>query len=343
MKNFFLISTLLVVTACSYKKDIPEILQNKFDVRVISNNFSAPATNLEENHLKEILVLLYNNFSSEEIKEHFQLNDSTYNVYINDLFGERLIKKTDEGKFVPTCMVIDIEDGNKLRKTADSLGREMSLIAIDRLAKIKDTYKNILAFKTISFEDASLFILGNVIHNYWQLPVIEEKFLKAEPPLRGLNRYYLAILENDRAGNYQPFELFVNSFHKSRNQMAGYYGDKIVKSDSIITKIELNDIAKNKNVTLPLIGFGDQKKLEELALIISPDLLGYLEKNRTLFVKLYLDSIYRDRTAFREWFVWYYQFIITQVNRTLMEKGFIKKSSEYEWRFILVTEVTQKE
>lgn len=336
MKKIILLSVLLVMTACSNKKDIPDTLQNRFDVRIISNNFSKPTINLEKNHLKEILVLLHNNYPAEEIKEHFKLNESTYNLYINELFGEGLIKKTTEGKFVPTCMVINIDNGNQLKKTADSLGREMSLIAIDRLTKIKDAYKKIYSFKNISFDDASLLILGNVIHNYGQMPLIEEKYIKAEAPHRGANRYYLAILENNRSGELEPFGLFMNSFQQIENFTVGYYGNKTAGRDSIFTKAEMSKIIKNKNSSVPLIGTEDQKKLNELATIIAPDLINYLEKNRTLFVKLYLNSVYKDQTTFREWFVWYYQFIITQANKTLIEKGYIKNSLQQQDRFIVL-------
>ena len=335
-RKIILFLTLLIITACSHKKDIPETLQNKFDVLVISNNFNSPAINLEENHLKEILVLLHNNFSAEKIKEYFKLNDSTYNLCINSLFGEGLIKKTSEGNFVPACMVIDHENGNQLKKSADSLGCEMSLIAIDRLAKIKDEYKTIAAFIYIPFDNASLFILGNVVHNYWQMPVIEEKFINAEAPYRGVNRYYIAIVENNKAGKSQAFGLYTNRFQQIGNYLAGYYGSNVDERDSILTKSELGKIIKKNNSSIPLLKTEDQKKLNEIASIISSDLLNYLDKNRTLFVKLYLNSVYKDQTTFREWFAWYYQFIITQVNKTLIEKGFIKNIVPREDRFILV-------
>ncbi len=233
-------------------------------------------------------------------------------------------------------MVIDIENGNQLKKTADSLGREMSLIAIDRLPKIKEAYKNISAFKNISFKEASFFILGNVAHYYWQMPVIEEKFLKAEAPHRGANRYYLAILENETGGDVQPFDLFVNKFQRTGNYTAGYYGTEIERKDSIISKTDLSEIVNSKNSSIPFLKLDDQKKLNDVAAIISPDLLNYIEKNRTLFVKLYLNSVYKDQTTFREWFVWYYQFIITQVNKTLIAKGYINSFSQKETKFLLI-------
>lgn len=335
MKKTIFFLSLIFISACSHKKDISETLQNRFEVRVISNDFSASSVNLNENHLKEILVLLHNKFSAKEIKEHFKLNDNSYNLCINDLFGEGLIKRTAEGEFVPACMVINYKEGNKIKKTADSLGREMSLIAIDRLAKIKEAYSKIPAFKNISFDDASLFILGNVIHNYWQMPNVAKKYIKADPPHRGANKYYLAVLENKIENEFEPFGLFTNRFQMIGNYTVGYYGNRFPKSDSVITHEELNGLLKNKNSTVPELNVADQKKLNDLAAIISPDLINYLEKNRTLFVKLYLNSIYKDQTTFREWFAWFYQFIITQTNKTLIEKGFIKYPPSQYTEFIL--------
>ncbi|MCX6169708.1 MAG: hypothetical protein NTX65_10215 [Ignavibacteriales bacterium] len=324
LNNTFIALLVILISSCSHKKDIPETLQNKFEVRSISNDFSVPAINLNERHLKEILILLHNKFAAAEIKEYFKLSDNDYNLCINDLFGEGLIRVTSNGEFAPSCVVINFEDGNKIKITADSLGKEMSLIAIDRLAKIKEACQKIPAFKNISFDAASLFILGNVVHNYWQMPNVADKFIKADPTHRGANRYYLTILENKIDNNSEPFDLFSNRFQLSGNYIFGCYGNRFAKSDSLIKRAELDKLLNDKNSAVPVLNAKDQKMLSDLASIISRDLINYLERNRTLFVKLYLNSIYKDQTSFREWFAWFYQFIITQTTKTLIEKGFIK-------------------
>ena len=335
-KIIFYYSLLLLISACSSKRNIPETLQNKFDVLSISKNFASPEINLDENHLKEILVLLYNSFPPEEIKEYFQIKNDDYDLYINDLFGQGLIRKTADGGFVPSCMVIDVRSGNQLKKTADSLGREMSLIAIERLEKIKNAYGNISALKNIPFEQASSFIIGDVIYNFWQLPEIKEKFLKAEAPRRGAGRFYLAVLENNRGNGYLPFGLYANRFQSSGNYIAGCYGNLKGENDLFPAESGEAAIVKDKNSSIPLFSREDQKILKEIAALISPDIINYLEKNRTLFVKLYLNSDYKDQTSFREWLVWYYQFMITQANRSLEEKGLIKYSAPGEYKFILL-------
>ena len=200
MKKIFFGMVLVFLAACGSKKDIDEILQNKYEAITLSADFETSSVNLKKNHFKEILVLLHNNFFSEKIKDHFNISDSAYRLLINELFGEGLIKKNDDGDFVAACMVIDRNEANALKKTADSLGQEMSSIAIDRFLKIKNAYLKIASFKNISFEDASLFVLSNVLHNYWQMKFIEEKYIKASPPKRGISRYYLAILEKNRMG-----------------------------------------------------------------------------------------------------------------------------------------------
>lgn len=336
MKKIIIALAILLLTACSSKKNISDVLQNKYEIRTISNNFSLPAIDLEKDYLKEILLLLHYNFTAEKIKEHFNMSDSVYNIRINDLFGEELIKKTSSGDFVPTCMIVDANEGKVIKNTADSLGREMSGIAIDRFEKIKLAYSKISSFKKISFENTSLFILGNVLHNYWQMKFIEEKYIKSFPPHRGSSRYYLALLQNQNKSGEEPFGLYSNRYEQLGKYIINVYGNKFNVDDQKLTEKETDQFVKSRKLSFPLIIAADQKKLEELALIITQDLLNYLERNRPLFVKLYLNSVYKDQTSFREWFVWYYQFIITQTNKTLIEKGYIKNSLPQENKFILV-------
>ena len=339
MKKIIIVIAILLLTACSSKKNISDVLQNNFELRTISNNNSTPSINLENDHLKEILLLLHYNFTSEKIKEHFNMSDSVYNVRINDLFGEGLIKKISEGEFVPTCMIIDAEEGKVIKKTADSLGREMSEIAVDRFEKVKSAYFKISSFKKIPFETASLFILGNVLHNYWQMKFIEERFIKSFPPLRGSSRYYLALLQNQNKNNSEPFGLFSSRFRKIGNYTINLYGNKFGDGFPSYTEKDLDNLFRTKNSTLLLVNESDQKKLEELALIITQDLLNYLERNRPLFVKLYLNSVYKDQTSFREWFMWFYQFMITKTTNTLIEKRFIKKPSSDSTFYVLMKEI----
>ncbi len=336
MKKIIIALSILLLTACSSKKNISDVLQNKYEIRTISHDFSIPVIDLEKDNLKEILLLLHYNFKAEKIKEHFNMKDSVYNVRINDLFGEGLIKKNSGGDFVPTCVIVDADEGKIIKNTADSLGREMSGIAIDRFEKIKSAYSKIPSFKKIPFENVSLFILGNVLHNYWQMKFIEERFIKSFPPQRGGSRYYLALLQNQNENNSEPFGLFSNKFKTIGNYTVGQFGNGFNGDPPSYTEKELDNLFRTKNSKLQFVSGTDQKKFEDIALIITQDLLNYLERNRPLFVKLYLNSVYKDQTSFREWFVWFYQFMIAKTTNVLIEKGFIQKRSLNNVSYVLM-------
>ena len=381
MKKSIVIILFVFLAACNHKKDIPEILLNEFDIKVISSDNSAPSINLDEDHLKEMLVLLHNNFSAEEIKKYFQLTDELYNEKINKLFGEGLVKKVDDRKFIPTCMVISIDEGKEIKKFADSLGREMSSIAIDRIAKIKEEYSKISSFKNFSFEETSLFVLGEVIHNHWQMNAIEERYIKSFPPHRGASRYYLSIQEVNAAAKTQPFGIYNDKFVDYGGYVLGIYGNRKFEHDFmsqtnddlvkyfglnatdkitdlkkvlieelvkqqrnpkyVVSKNHLNGFAnlnfmKDGKITIPVVAKEDNKKLYGLASIITNDLINYLERNRPMFVKMFLNSAYKDQTSFREWFAWIYQFIISETVNQLIAKGYIKTPTSNNACFVLL-------
>ena len=336
MKGIIIILLLGLLIGCSSKKEIPEILKNDFQVRIISNAKSESAINLDENHLKDILILLHTLVSPEEITKYFNLTEPVFNERINDLFSQGLIKRTEEGKFVPSCMIIDFEKGTQLKKLSDSLGKVMSGIAIDRIKKVKEAYTKIISFKNIPFESLSLFILGDVLHSYWQWRFIQERYLKADPPQRGLSRSYLSLVENSSNNKHEVFGLYTNRFSENEKYMVGYFGNQRIYINELPTEGQVNDIVRSKKIILPVISKEDQKKLYELALIITQDLLNYLEKNRPLFIKTYLNSIYKDQTTFREWFVWFYQFIITSTIEDLIKKGYIQTDVTKNTFFLLM-------
>lgn len=205
MKHIALLVVLiLIVAACGSKKEIPELLEGNYRAHIVSFEGSQPVINLDRDNLKEILILFHHRKTPGEIKKHFQLTDSIWNERINYLFGESLIKKFDDSSFIPTIFVLDEEDGRLLKKLTDSLGAEMSGIAIDRLNKIKSIYTRIPSLKNIPFDHASMLILGGVIHDGVQLKNYQEQFIKAFVPHRGSSNYYLSLIQNEEAERSNP-------------------------------------------------------------------------------------------------------------------------------------------
>jgi len=214
-----IILILFLLTSCSHKKDIPELLRGTFRSHFVSFNETKPIINLDEGRLKEMLILLHHRVPEDNIKNHFNMNDSTWNDKINYLFGQGLIKKSEKGNYLPTFFVLDDDNSSALKKFTDSLGVEMSGIALDRLAKIKAACAIIPSLKNFTFDDISLFVLGSVMHDYWQQKYYQDQFIKSFVPHRGNADYYFAIFQSD----INSVKIFETKFYEYPSFQFGSY------------------------------------------------------------------------------------------------------------------------
>lgn len=264
MKNFSIIVLVIILfVSCSGKKEIPNLLEGNYITHTISFEETKPKINLEKENLKEILILLHHRKTPQEIRTHFQITNNIWNERINLLFGEGLIKKFEDSSFIPTVFVLDEENGKSLKKLTDSLGAEMSGIAIDRLNKIKEIYQQIPALKRIPFEQLSMLVLGGFVHDFEQLKIYQEQFLKAFVPSRGKTNYYLCLLQNrfneskpkiyeTRYFNYPTFKLGSFSSTIYERNIATYatsdltrdFGKPATESDSLYQITLLNELIK---------------------------------------------------------------------------------------------------
>lgn len=279
MKKFLILFAALIIASCSNKKEIPELLKEEYKASYIPQPQNDSVLNVNKNHHKEILVLLNNGIDDEEIKEYFKISDAKYKEIINELFSEGLIKQGEENKFIPSCMIVDEQNNAQIKNEVKNISRILAEIIIDRYPKIKTAYSKIPSFKNISFDSSSGFIINNVVLNGLQTKNINEKFMKADPPKHGTQRYYFLLQQkNHFSGNEKVFE----------------------------------------------VSEADEKKLEEMAAITSEDILNQLEINRPIFVKNFLNSPYKDKVSFREWFVWVYQYACRDAVEILKQRKFIK-------------------
>ncbi|MEJ5351619.1 MAG: hypothetical protein WHS65_08520 [Melioribacteraceae bacterium] len=326
MKKFLLI-IIILITACSSKKNVDEVLRGTFIIKTLPQDDSLE-TELNKKYFKEILILLHNKFDKEEIKKHLGLNDTEYDEKINFLFANSLIKKKEDGTFVPSCMILDLENQKQIKKISKPIGKIAADIVIDRLPLIKNYYsehflnsKEKSSFQKISFEEASLFVLSNVILNKWQLNNIQEKFIKSVPTIRGNKNYYAALFQlKDNDDSVIYFENPIKDFNDSvKVYSKNFYSEKPLQ-------IASKNFTFHENIKLD-INKDDENHLKEVASIITKDLIENLDKQKPKLVKYYLNSTYKDETSFREWLSWVYQFIITEATDELIQKGYIKNNS----------------
>jgi hypothetical protein len=224
-----MICVIFLFFSCSHKKDIPELLEGSFQAHTVSFDGIKPIVDLGKNNLKGILVLLHHRVTEEKIKIHFKMNDSIWNDRINYLFGQGLIKKANNGEYLPTFFILDNDNAVSIKKFTDSLGVEISGIALDRLAKIKEATAKIPSLKNIAFENISLFILGGVTHDYWQEKSYQDQFIKSFVPHRGNACYYYALIQNENLDEKSPkiFETNIYDYQAFQFGNYGYLGSEI--------------------------------------------------------------------------------------------------------------------
>lgn len=245
---FFALSLLLILISCSSKRDISKMLIADSGFEIYPQKLKSSIIELGQKNMKEIILLLHNRVETEDIIEYFNIKKDDYDLIINTLYGEGLIKKSTSGKFIPACMVVNSEDEKEIRKFAGEFGSKISEIIIDRYSKIRNSNLSIPGFSAESFDNSSLFILYNVLLDKWQIKNIEEKFLRAEPPQRSGERYYLLIHQIDDETKSNQLSLMDNWCKEYKDYYFCTFGEVWneynlvnISRDRLITDFDMNE------------------------------------------------------------------------------------------------------
>lgn len=214
--------------------------ESKFEI--YPQEVKSSILNLNQKNLREIILLLHNRIETEEIVDHFKIKKDDYDLIINTLYGKGLLKKSTDGKFIPACMVVNSENEKEIKKYAGEFGSKIAEIIIDRYKKIRDSNKLLPEFAKDSFDDEALFVLYNVLLDKWQIKNIEEKFLRAEPPQRSGERYYLLIHQKSDEVLENQFTLLGNWYVDYKDYYFCTFGD-------VWNKDNFADISRDKLIS----------------------------------------------------------------------------------------------
>ncbi len=335
----------LLFVSCSRQRN-SDIIKGDYSIKTISDSTDVPAIDLTKGNYKKIVLLLHHEKSPEKIKKFLGITDSRYDVLINGLFGEGLIKRSNDGKFFPSFMIIDKDEAGDLEEIAKPIGDLIAEIIKDRINLIKKEYAGIATFRNIKFDTLSLFILSDVLLNKWQVENIEAKFLKSQRPARGGKHYYLSMQQIDSTSEDEPFDVYYDNTAMFKTYAVGNYSSKRPDIDSLYNRYK--DLEKyfeqlkpyalklGENI-IPVFEKDNSDKLYNISSVISEDLVALLEKNRRSLMNHYLGSIYKDQISFREYFVWVYQFIAKEATNKLIKDKLIHVPENLSQSYILLT------
>lgn len=215
-----------MTSVSGFGQDITKILSSKYEHKMISSGRNFPTVNIQADNLGDVCVLLHHRVPAEKIRAHFGWAEEKLQSKLDVLLRQNLIKKDEKSGYLPTLMVISLEDGKKLTAGDKSLVGKTSRMLARRLPEIKRLYAQIEGFRGIDFDDASLFILSDVLLDNWQINNVERQFLKAERTLRNGTRYYYSIQQKEAGRATEAFGIYGNQFRGYGSVSVGLYGNR---------------------------------------------------------------------------------------------------------------------
>lgn len=205
--------------------DIAAILEQEYEIKMISKMNNYPDVNIRNDNLKDICVLLHNNVSIDRIKEFFKWTKEELLERINILIKEDLIIETHKG-YKPNLMIISLEDFKYISSSVESIsGEVLDLIESNRDLIIDKTLE-FECFKHFMFESLSIFILSDVILDFIQIDNVEELLLKKDRTKHGNKYYYYSLQEKRQGDNKEALGIYGNQIKQYEKIMFGVYGNE---------------------------------------------------------------------------------------------------------------------
>jgi len=194
-----------------------------FENKMISSGNNFPSLNIRANRLTEICVALHRRKGLATIERDLAISFPELQGKIDSLVSAGLVKGSPSGQFLPTFMVVTLEDAKWMAPPEEMVEAAGRLI-VGRLPEIRARAQSIPAIRRTGFSQNSFLILSNVLLDNWQIQNVEREFLKAERPLRDGRRYYYAIFEKPASQRSEAFGIYGNGGGTLGKVRLGVYG-----------------------------------------------------------------------------------------------------------------------
>ncbi len=322
MKTFKTLITVLAViifASCSAENNrtVDDILDSKFRVYQISG-FQGPNIDIKKDSLAQFLTALHYNIPLAEIERELEWSSETTERHINALIENKLLSKKGD-YYQPNLGIITLERGILLEEKAQNVANEIADSISAWLPEIKEIHNESHISENHDFRELSLFYLSNVILDNFQIERVEEEFLNQKRPLRNGSRYYLAIVEDDLAGDTEPYGIYGNrGLHWSDSTGIAVYGNQRTESNVGWDNYQDKNIHVFDEHDTQLI----TQKMPEL---FFPTLLAILNRNRPDFEATYHELNFDQEVSFEEFFIFWYHWIYTEATDVLIERDIIQE------------------
>lgn len=306
----------------------------------IASGSNGPQLDLAQPHFQELLLRLHEGLPPQQGETLRQLSTAG------------LVREATPGVYRPTVMVMSLAETARFMPVDSGLVEQATALVQRMLPQLRQQYARLSCASAVPFEDASLFLLSDVLLDNWQIRQVENLVLKAERPLRQGGRFYYALQEDVPGDGLEAFAIYGNHVRTYGPYVLGVYGNR--REDNphnfhLLTKEQLERISgadetpgsleERKQKLLQRIQGGavfeeigpvlvlsrdDVKSLESMAQPLTADLVRLLQQHRKELESRYAASPYRDEVTFEEYFIWWYHLFYTAVTERLREAGDVR-------------------
>jgi len=319
LKTLITVLAVITLASCSANNNrtVDDILNSSFRVYQISG-FEGPKIDIKKDSLAQFLTALHYNIPLSEIESALEWSPESMERNADALIENKLLSRKGD-YYQPNLGIITLERGNLLKEKAQKVANEIADSIYKWLPEIKEIHNESNISQNHDFRELSLFYLSNVILDNFQIQQVEEEFLNQERPLRNGARYYLAIVEDDLAGNTEPYGIYGNrGLFWSDSIGISVYGNKRIESNVGWDNYEDKNIHVFDEHDTQLI----TQKMPDLFL---PTLLDILNKNKPDFEITYQELKFDNEISFEEFFIFWYHWIYTEATDVLIAKNIIQK------------------
>jgi len=239
----------VLVNACSGDRDtetdrVASLLTSRYEHKMISSGKNFPAVRIQDEHRGDLAVLLHAGVPLGEIREYFGWSGIDLQERLDELQAAGLVKRTRDGTYVPTLMVLSIRDVDLYMAVPDSLVEEAADLIVDHLPLIRRRCKDIEGLRGVPFHSTSLLILSDVLLDNWQIRRIEGRFLGSERPLRAGSRYYYSMQETAPGDSVEAFGIYGNQYRGFGPYTVGVYGNRRADNPRNFLTLTVDDVQR---------------------------------------------------------------------------------------------------
>jgi transglutaminase-like putative cysteine protease len=195
----------------------------RLDVKQISSGSNGPPLDLSQDRRAAFLVMVRHGVPTAAAACALGWSDADAGSRLAELVQAEFLRPAGGGYKACVAVMTDADVSRFMAVDAAKV-EEVAGVFASRVPALRTTCERIPGLRHASFEDASLFLLSDVLLDNWQIGAVEREVLGRERPIRAGGRYYLAVQE--RTGETEAFGIYGNQIADVGEVAIGVYGNR---------------------------------------------------------------------------------------------------------------------